>query len=128
MVTSCCSSTSEVKEYRAPTDESVRLLNEMQEKALGNIVATAVISNKLDGMSLVVKRNDIYQEAYFWFKLNGEYFDHTIRISDVWTQEKLLEQLIKTMAEVITEKLIMFARRDNPANLDIKEYNVTIDS
>ena len=34
-----------VKEYKAPTDESVKLLNEMTEKALNNIVKTFSTSN-----------------------------------------------------------------------------------
>ena len=45
----------EVTEKRAPTDESVRLLNEMQEKALSNIICK--ISNERD--------NSFKWEAYF---------------------------------------------------------------
>ena len=42
-----------VKEKRAPTDESVRLLNEMQEKARENILATIKVDdNKLKAIGI----------------------------------------------------------------------------
>lgn len=63
-----------VHEHRAPTDESVRLLREMQEKAEAEVVKSVSVSNTL--FECVLHQHiDNLSDRMFWraiFKLNGK--------------------------------------------------------
>lgn len=64
----------EVHEHRAPTDASVKLLSEMEEKAIQRVVASAVINDNDLTFGYLVLRHSVdswgYQIRWF-FKLNG---------------------------------------------------------
>jgi len=64
-----------VHEHKAPTDESVKLLNEMQEKAQRNILKTIKIEeNYLKAVVVIFKNNFIEDRIDYGAKfiLNGE--------------------------------------------------------
>jgi len=65
--------TREVNEHRAPTDESVRLLNEMQQKAAENLIRTAHIENTVLRDAIVMATQDVFgdYEIAFRFTVNG---------------------------------------------------------
>lgn len=69
---------------KAPTDDSVRLLNEMQEKAKSNIIATIEAKNNLvDVLGVYFRANnpiDMTVEFLAKFKLNGKEFDIVAKI------------------------------------------------
>lgn len=69
-----------VKEYKAPTDESVKLLNEMTEKALSNLIKTfSTTNNTLQMTCAVYDDNLVYDRRFLCkFTLNGK--DHTLDI------------------------------------------------
>lgn len=72
-------STSNVKveEKRAPTDESVRLLREMEEKACNNITNAIVIEDNVVNGSVMVFDIDPFDRHYRFvasFQLNGKDF------------------------------------------------------
>lgn len=76
----------DVHEHRAPTDESVKLLNEMEEKARENIIASiSVTDNTINGVALayvdeVFTAGRPYIRIYLKFSVNGrEYsFEETV--------------------------------------------------
>ena len=75
-------STVEVNEHRAPTDASVRLLNEMQEKARENLVDSfSVCDNAFKG-EILVFRDHFSNEfvVYFVFSINGNKYKFEERI------------------------------------------------
>ncbi len=67
----------DVHEHRAPTDDSVRLLREMEAKALANVTASfRTEGNRFKGSIIV--RPDPYEAGHkMWalFDLNGEKFE-----------------------------------------------------
>lgn len=67
-----------VHEHKAPTDESVKLLNEMQDKALKNILAQIPIeSNVMKGCVIFMHDDIVWQKIslILKFNLNGENFE-----------------------------------------------------
>lgn len=68
-----------ITEKKAPTDESVRLLNEMQEKAQRNIISTIRIEENCLKAIVVYFQDDIEKDRVKYqirFNLNGK--DHII--------------------------------------------------
>ena len=75
----------EVTEKRAPTDESVKLLNEMQDKAASNIVCK--ISNNTD--------NSFKWEAYFMNVISCDFDQAGILVLNISVNGKRYEKKIK---------------------------------
>jgi hypothetical protein len=67
-----------VHEHKAPTDESIRLMEEMHDKAIKNIIAKVKVEDNLvNGECFLVQQqwnpqNDF--KIYFKFKINGKEF------------------------------------------------------
>lgn len=83
----------EITEKRAPTDDSVRLLNEMQDKAVSNIICK--ISNERD--------NAFKWEAYF---LNTVAFDFTqagLLVLNLVVNGKKYEKKIKVRYDLMSK-------------------------
>lgn len=72
-----------VTENKAPTDESIRLLNEFEEKARKNIIAKVnVVDNTINAVSIMYTDNSCTAsregDIYLKFSVNGkEYNIHT---------------------------------------------------
>jgi hypothetical protein len=69
--------TIKVEEHKAPTDESIRLMEEMHDKALKNIIAKVKVEdNVVNGECWYIEQpwnmNDI--KLIFKFKINGQEF------------------------------------------------------
>jgi|694.fasta_scaffold00478_46 hypothetical protein len=66
----------EVKEQKAPTDDSIRLLNEFQEKALDNIIAKVKVDNNIvKGEIFLIKNFMAFNyKIIVKFKINGNEF------------------------------------------------------
>ncbi len=64
-----------VTEKRAPTDESIRLLNEMQDKARKNIILTIPIENNILTGIAIMYQDTVVRDAvllHIRFTLNGK--------------------------------------------------------
>ncbi len=69
--------TIKVHEHKAPTDESIRLMEEMHHKAIKNIIAHVKIEdNIVNGQCWAVRRMTHIQDVLFIFKfkINGKEF------------------------------------------------------
>lgn len=68
-----------VREERAPTDESVRLLKEMEEKAEAKLIATLPLKNNLFEGTVVIDRmmSDMTIRARLVFVMNGKRIEIT---------------------------------------------------
>jgi PAB1-binding protein PBP1 len=67
-----------VHEYRAPTDESVKLLNEFKEKATENILSSFKLKDNIMEVNGFFIRRDAVSwtiDIYCRFKLNGKEFN-----------------------------------------------------
>lgn len=100
-----------VTEKRAPTDESVRLLNEMEAKALQNIVHKIVIDeNHLKGVVVFYKDEFMFNgfTLFIKFILNEkEYsFEEQLKIRDLHIRPHDNEWALFTAYQVIHEKFV----------------------
>lgn len=99
-----------VKEYRAPTDESVKLLNEMTDKALKNIVNTFSTTNNTLQLTAAVYEDYRYEKREFLckFVLNGK--SHALQVGiPTWefnTPEAMIEELYKRICNELAVELM----------------------
>lgn len=110
-----------ITEKKAPTDESIRLLNEMEEKAKKNIIATIKIEENFLKAIAIYHRDDYVSDRMIYnikFELNGK----THMIEDYidnfeWRQElsksymglgneQIFKALMKKFSEMITVELM----------------------
>lgn len=99
-----------VKEYKAPTDESVKLLNEITEKALNNIVKTFSTSNNTLQAKVAVYQDHRMQVNEFMckFTLNGK--DHMLRVEinayETPDMNSMVEKLYMKVCEKLAQELM----------------------
>lgn len=107
-----------VTENKAPTDESVRLLNSLQEKALANLVKTVKVSNNvIDGVLFIfeAQAETFQRKGILVFKINGvEYkientydLDNTINFSEELSVESFVKKIISELSKEIATHLFI---------------------
>lgn len=101
-----------INEHRAPTDESVKLLKELEHEAANNILMTGVVSNILEAQFVV------YSNQYFpmrrvlaiGFKLNGEDYNMSVDLPsslDIRNDPmEVIKLLVEEVCRSITYKLL----------------------
>lgn len=101
----------DVHEHRAPTDESVKLLNEMQRKAEQNIIANLSTSNNTLQVSATrfFAPMEMRDEWAVKMTLNGK--PHQFKVSLPYhagtSSEDAIQALHKALAEEIAQKVLM---------------------
>jgi len=100
----------EVHEHRAPTDDSIRILREMEVKARQQVADSFVFTDNRFNGSVTVMHNELTPDrtVYVRFTLNGrEYKDHFV-VQDVSlmldrhaAEELLLERLSKLITGML---------------------------
>lgn len=105
---------SEVHEHRAPTDESVRLLKEMQEAALQSVVASGKLENNLLTGEVTVVRECFGMEntGIIRLKINGQDIEVRVDLSPKFAEtaeearKKLVEGIVKGLMRSVGEVLM----------------------
>lgn len=94
-----------VKEYKAPTDESVKLLNEMTEKALNNIVKTFSTSNNTLQAKVAAYQDPRMGVNEFMckFTLNGKH--HMLRVEFSAYETPDINSMVEKLYTKVCEKL-----------------------
>ena len=113
--------TQTVHEHRAPTDESVKLLNEMQDKAIGNIIDTIVVQNNILNFVAVVFDSDIIHQSYnIKCKFSINWSDMIIDINIPTLEFKLLsyDDRIRLIYKNISDKLSFMILKHLDANTE----------
>lgn len=107
------SSTVRVTEQRAPTDESVRLLREMEDKVLEQVVDGFLTrGNTVELLGLQFGLDAFGREKlYYAFKLNGQTYRGTIEdVVDVRArfgdQQEMLRLVVEKFAQVLVRELL----------------------
>ena len=98
----------EINEKRAPTDESIKLLREMEKKSQDNVLSRYIIDNNVLHVTLIEKQRDVCSSDrvyYVVFKLNHE--EYKIRVSESDMDRKLMndEQRIWLIFEKVAEEI-----------------------
>lgn len=109
------SSSVTVHEHRAPTDESLRILDEMERKVLNRIVQSAVLTGEGIEIPYVTMEHEVTDFGYViraGMKCNGKWENISIKLRPAeWDRCKhFQEELVKTIVDKMAEKLasVMF--------------------
>lgn len=101
-----------VHEHKAPTDDSVRLLNEMQDKAKNNIIKNIIVDDNIVNGSITITQ-DHYSMGkqyvvYFKFNLNGRDYiiEETFKPEALDDKRTLINRFYEEFAKRIATKLI----------------------
>lgn len=100
-----------ITEKRAPTDESVKLLNEMQDKAVENLVKRFSTSNNTLQITGAVYDNPFKgeKELHCKFVLNGQ--EHTFRVEvpswECKNKYEMVEKLYKRVCEKLAVEIML---------------------
>lgn len=94
-----------VHEHRAPTDESIKLLNELSDKTLKNIIHSFSTSNNTLQTSWAVYVDQLQHKriALCKFVLNGKEHGFQVDIPEWEVQSK--EELVMRLYSKVTERL-----------------------
>jgi hypothetical protein len=94
-----------LNENRAPTDESVKLLNEMSDKALKNIVKTFSTTNNTLQITAAVYEDHRLQERAFLckFVLNGK--EHKLKVDIPTWKYNTPDEMVSELYTQICGKL-----------------------
>jgi len=95
-----------VTEKRAPTDESVRLLREMECAAFGEVLRRMPLeSNEFKGQMIVHRNHSTYVEtASCAFELNGQKMLVSVELSE--DKYKTADRLLQAVAERIATVML----------------------
>lgn len=108
-----------VTEKRAPTDESARLIKELEEKAIEKIFHTASINNELN--VAVVYINDIWRSKFIAkFNLNGHEYtveDHIdkkrVSASLSMGSHEVINAVAESLSRKIAKEIILKVMKDD---------------
>lgn len=103
-----------VNEHKAPTDDSIKLLEVMQEKTYKSIISQfSVETNILSGLVTCFNKDFVHGLGYrvLWqFKLNDERFefDEDFKLSEINLSNPIdiIHKLYEKASKVIVEKMI----------------------
>lgn len=95
--------------HNAPTDESIRLYDEMREKAEKSIIDSFSINTTLFSCHVVVAENPEFYDAFtIWFKLklNDETITDSFKIERYRYEEDTVKEVVSKISNIITSKLL----------------------
>ena len=92
----------------APTDESVKLLNEYQDKALKNILDRTTVNDNKMNYTWVIHNNPLTLQMTFHYrtKMNGKEFTGDVEIQSYESPVILLETMMKDISDSIAHQMI----------------------
>jgi formaldehyde-activating enzyme involved in methanogenesis len=99
-----------VHEHRAPTDDSIRIYNEMVQKAQQSVIDAFRIDSNVIKANIVVMYNmaDMKKTVYFNYELNSVahkgHFD--LELYDIQNRQPVIEQVAKAIANNVTEFIL----------------------
>lgn len=102
-------------EHKAPTDQSVKLLTEMQEKAIDNLVCNIrTADNKLDIAWTVIDNRMCNLIVHGTYSLNGwtRKFNFTIPINELWNLSSDTDDKITLRMRYVVDKCKEAAAKD----------------
>lgn len=94
---------------RAPTDESIKLLNEMQEKTIENMLSREIFNNKIiKGQVVLMKDANFSNYIVISFWINNNHIVERYSVEDTYnlTKEGAFKELVKCLSENITLKIL----------------------
>lgn len=90
-----------IEEKRAPTDDSIRIYKEMEEKIHSQIAEKLFVKNNLINYSIAFCNSPVYLHPimYVKIKINDEEFSESFNITHIYDPENLVEILINWLSK-----------------------------
>lgn len=105
-----------ITENRAPTDESIKLFRDMEQKAQDAVIGRLDIKNPMKGTILRRMSHSMFEhEIVLAFELNGEKYQTTpvkVPESYVLNKEEWIRKLFENMSQAIAEQLFQKNYKD----------------
>lgn len=94
-----------VKEYKAPTDDSVKLLNEMQEKTLANIVKQFSVQDNEFNFGVMSYKNPVRYttEVIIKFSLNRKQYEVSLDVDEFKSKDGQVQDIYKGLCSKLAE-------------------------
>ena len=102
-----------VTEKRAPTDESVRLLREMEKEALGKIIKNIDLSNNQFSARLLVFEDPLNFniKGKVLFSLNGKTHELNVSFGFLESKEDMIKMCYEELAKYIAREILVSTRK-----------------
>ncbi|MGE5681836.1 MAG: hypothetical protein ACM34K_13235 [Bacillota bacterium] len=105
---------------RAPTDESIKLLNEMSEKVINNIIGTYKLENcPIDNIAiLVLAPIDMNHRLVIKFKINGKEHIVKVVIEPQYLMDKstMINKICEEIKNAMNHEIMMTILKDAKVN------------
>jgi hypothetical protein len=120
----------EYREFRAPTDDSIRLAREYENKALNKILGQIVFGENniefVKGQLVYVQRNPqcLTDDIFLIFKLNGKNYDIKVSIQDyeyIQLNKNDPKTLVEFFVKKISEEIAREILKTSCSNKDFEE-------
>lgn len=102
--------TKEVKitENRAPTDKSVQLLMEMEEKITQRLLGRIAVNDNSVNLEIAALRDVAWDNKIVRYRLtiNGKQYEGSVKINEMIAAENIVEQIIDDIARTIAVAMI----------------------
>jgi hypothetical protein len=122
--------TLEINEKRAPTDDSIRLLKEMEEKTLDKLIIDYVPNNVLEYIMLVklAKVDNIDEKILVRFKINNKEYKLIIKLYSqqllMKNGQEIMEEIHTELSKIIASELLEKAYQESFKNKDKFTQNI----
>lgn len=97
-------------EKRAPTDDSIRIFDEMKQKAFGAVVESILVNDNTINFAAGIFDDPQGYRKIFMYRLvvNGKLIEGDIKLeqSRIYSQQELIEAVFKALAESIAVDLM----------------------
>lgn len=98
-----------VTEKRAPTDESVRLLREMEKEALNKIIKNIDLSNNQFSARILVFEDllNLNSKGKVLFSLNGKKHELNVSFGVLESEEDMVKRCYDELAKYVAREILM---------------------
>ena len=104
-------STITIKEERAPTDDSIRLLQEMEAKAAKSIIDKIIVEDNIVNGAIYIMEDHLANAKviYIKFKLNGEEYSikEIVPRHELIDKSKAVYKLLQKASNAILQKFVL---------------------
>jgi len=96
-------------EHRAPTDESIKIYKELEEKALKNLISTTQLEDNSFNATWHVFHDFMNYEnkAICRYKLNGVEYKFEVGVDRIHQGEALAKEMLKKIREKVADHLFI---------------------
>lgn len=96
-------------EKKAPTDEGIKLYEEIKDKAYKSITRSLGIKENIinfNAIEIEQPWNSFERLIYYNFLLNGKTFEGKIELEDILNEEEMILKFFEELGRQITDELI----------------------